>query len=91
MIKNKKFGLKVGIENYKCKNKVDFECVNKAKEALLFAEESSDVSGIANMIEEAIISLKNYKQHLEEELYGKIKTAPRLALMAGLFVSVLLI
>ncbi len=91
LLENKSSGIKDSVENYKSQNSVEGKCVEIIKPSLLFAQESSDVIGIGALLEEAVLSLEIYKKQLQEELNGKIKTAPRLALMIGVFIAVLLV
>ena len=55
------------------------------------AETCSDAQCVAQMLKDACEKLKNIKRRTEEEYRGKIKTAPAIGLLAGIFFAVLLI
>lgn len=84
-------GLAYIFEQYESANFVESNCVEILKESFLFAETSSDAEGIALLLEEACETLEAYRKSLEEEYRGKVKTAPSIALILGLFAAVLII
>ena len=88
---NREKGLAYIFEQYESINLVESNCIDMLKENFLFAENSSDVEGIALFLAETCETLEAYRKSLEEEYRGKIKTAPSIALILGLFAAVLVI
>ncbi len=88
---NKNNGMEKILKEFKTSNIIEAECVKILHTALVFAESSSDASGIAEQLEEAINFLEQYKNETREVYCGKIKTAPSLAMIMGLFIAVLFI
>ncbi len=89
--KNREKGLAYIFEEYESANLVEHNCLEMLKENFLFAENSSDAEGIAFLLAENCEELERYRKSLEEEYRGKIKTAPSIALILGLFAAVLVI
>ncbi len=84
-------GMRRILNGYPATCKEEKECLKILSEALCAAEESSDASRIAALLETCACTLKGYKQQIEEENRAKVKTAPSVALMLGLFTAVLII
>ena len=91
LLKNKESGLANAIKTYSPLNKEEQFCVESSYEAFKFLENSSDTEGISDLISCAVEQLQEYKKQLWEEYKGKIKTAPHMFLLCGLFVSLVLI
>lgn len=88
---NRGKGLAYIFDHYESANLVESNCVELLKQNFLFAESSSDIEGISLLLEETGEALTTYRKSLEEEYRGKIKTAPSIALILGLFAAVLII
>lgn len=91
LIKNKTIGIEKSLEKYKIKNKDEEICISALKEALVFIENSSDIEGIGQLLIGAEENLENHKKQIQEEYKGKIKIAPSIALIGGLFIALVLI
>jgi hypothetical protein len=91
LCENKDIGIEKNIKSYISLSLIEKECIEKMEPSLLLLESSSDVYGIAEQLDESIRMLELYKNEIREAYCGKIKTAPSLALITGLFVAVLLI
>ncbi len=79
------------IKNFKGKNVLEDKCVNLVSQALMLAQRSSDTKVISDIIDQSINELNRCKKEFWEEHCGKIKTAPKIGLISGLFVAVLVI
>lgn len=90
-LKNKSKGIKTIFNEFETKEIEEKECLKILREALIFAENSSDIESIVCTLERAINDLGIYKKQLEEDLRGKIKTASPIGAMIGLFIAVLII
>lgn len=66
-------------------------CANLLKKTLESAEKSNDIASAAANIKAAEKEIEEYKKTKQEEYRGKIKAMPALGLIAGLFISVLII
>lgn len=66
-------------------------CANLLIKTLESAEKSNDIASAAANIKAAQKEIEEYKKTKQEEYRGKIKAMPALGLIAGLFVSVLII
>ncbi len=84
-------GMKRILDEYSASCKEEKECLKILAEALYTAESSSDASQIAASLDMCVHTFMRYKQQIEEENRAKVKTAPAVALMLGLFVAVLII
>ena len=78
-------------KKYKADNAEEKECVKMLVEVLVVAEKSNDIQVILDIAEEVISKLTLYKNIVREEYCGKIKTMPKLGLITGLFVAVLVL
>ena len=88
---NRGKGLAYIFQHYESGNVVESNCMELLKQNFLFTESSSDIEGISLLLEEVYEALAAYRKSLEEEYRGKIKTAPSIALILGLFAAVLII
>lgn len=79
------------LEKYECRCKEEEKCVESLKNILACAENSNDSEYVGDFISEQIILLEEYKKIIEEDYRGKVKIAPVVTLVIGLFASVLLI
>ncbi len=91
LIENKNAGIEECLKKYEPVSRQERECINILYPSLVLLETSSDVYGISEQINESISLLEIYKNEIREAYCGKIKTAPSLALITGLFIAVLLI
>ena len=91
LLKNKDVGFEKAIKAYAPENEEEKFCVSALFEAFVFLENSSDTEGISDLILCAIEKLSEYKKQLGEEYKGKIKTAPPIFLLFGLFIALVLI
>ncbi len=66
-------------------------CADIISEALIVAGTSSDTLSIADFIDEALLKLLQYKKEYLEECCGKIRTAPKIGLIVGMFFAVLIL
>lgn len=66
-------------------------CANVLLRTLKFSEKSNDIASAAANIKAAENEIEEYKKTKQEEYRGKIKAMPVLGLVAGLFISVLVI
>lgn len=72
-------------------NKIENKCIDLISESIILAEKSSDSELISNYFEESISKLNYYKNEIVEEYRGKIKTAPSIGAVVGMFIAVLVI
>ena len=79
------------LKDFKSKNEVEEKCVSLIKEYFVVAENSSDAIHIANCLEEGKLKLLQYKNEFLEEYRGKMKIAPALGFITGMFIAVLII
>lgn len=79
------------ISDYKSQSEVERKCIYFISDCLIIAEKSSDTEFISNCFEEGILRLIQYKKDFLEENRGKIKAAPALGVVVGIFVSILLV
>lgn len=91
LIQNKAFGIEKALQKYESINKDEEKCIGILSQALTFIENSSDIEGISELLIGAGESLENHKKQIQEEYKGKIKTAPSIALISGLFIALVLI
>lgn len=91
LLENKENGFENAIKNYTPKNKEEQFCVDSLYEAFVFLENSSDSDSISDLISCTVEKLQEYKKQLGEEYKGKIKTAPEIFLLCGLFIALVLI
>ncbi len=88
---NKNNGILWAIDNYKARNVQEKECLRILRQSLITTELSSDVLGIGNTLEQAVMELEELKKQTQEDYKGKIKIAPSLGLLCGLFAVILFI
>lgn len=81
----------VAIQGYSAVNSVEGECIGCVKESLILIEGSSDKEFISDIIEESLLRLRLYQKQIQEEYRGKIKIAPSVCLVTGIFAAVLII
>ncbi len=91
LIEQKSIGIEKALENYKSKNQDEEKCIEIIKQTLVFIEHSSDIEGISQLLAGVAESLEIHKKQIQEEYKGKIKTAPSIALIGGLFIALVLI
>ncbi len=81
----------VAINEFTTTNTVERKCISIISESFVVAENSSDMELISNSFENVIYKLTQFKNEFLEEHRGKMKTAPALGLIAGVFIAVLII
>ena len=81
----------IDIKNFKGSCIEEEKCADIISEALSVASTSSDTLAIADFIDEALLKLLQYKKEYLEECYGKIRIAPKIGLIVGMFVAVLIL
>ena len=91
LILNKDAGIKKTIKDFKCSNNDEQKCVDLISDLMSFIENSSDINVIADLIDLACQNIDNYKKQIQEEYKGKIKIAPSISLICGLFIALVLI
>ena len=91
MLQNKAVGLEGAIKNFTPINQEETFCIDSLLDAFVILENSSDAENISDAISCAIEKLNEHKKQLWEEQKGKIKTAPFIFLLMGLFIALVLI
>ena len=77
--------------NIQVPEKEDRFCSEVLMRTLALSEKSNDIASAAANIRAAEKEIEEYKKVKQEEYRGKIKAMPMLGLIAGLFISVLII
>ncbi len=91
LIINKDAGIKKTIKDFKCSNNDEQKCIDLIIDLMSFIESSSDINAIADLIDLSCENIVNYKKQIQEEYKGKIKIAPSISLICGLFIALVLI
>jgi len=91
LINNKTIEIMKSIKKFKPINNDEKICVDFLYEPLVFIENSSDTEVIAELLNSASENLLSYKLQIQEEYKGRIKTAPSITLICGLFIALVLI
>ncbi len=76
---------------FKGANKIEDKCISLISESIILAEKTSDRELISDFLEECAYKLTCFKKEIMEEYRGKIKTAPSVGLMFGIFIAVLIV
>ncbi len=79
------------IKKFKGVNQTEDKCISLITESFLLAEESSDRELISEYLEECLLKLEQLKNEMMEDYRGKIKTAPVLGAIIGIFIAVVII
>lgn len=79
------------IKDFKGENQQEDKCLDIIGNVLLLGQTSSDTKAISDFSDEAVLQLSRYKKEFLEEYNGKIKTAPAIGLVVGMFVAVLIL
>ena len=79
------------IVNFKGVNGTEDKCISLISESFLLAEKSSDRELISEYLEECLLKLSQLKKEMMEDYRGKIKTAPMIGAIIGIFIAVVII
>ena len=90
IVKNKDNQIDKAVEKYQ-RTKEEEEIIKIILPALIFAQNSSDITGISGALLHADEMLSAYQKQLKEDLDGKIKTTPYIYLLVGIFIAVIIV
>jgi len=90
MCRSKAKGIRIALTEYSCVGKERL-CIEAISEALIALEETSDREMLSSLLNESLQRLSQIQKSAEEEYRAKMMVSPKISLMIGLFVSVIVL